>query len=128
VTQRLPLAAGAAVRRDASAIGCRAAAPLRSASAAWRWLGAGVTAGAEDCLDEKSRVSASRYAAVHMGCDRRAAQCSSWMRIRLPAGSRKAQSRIPYGCSVGSWTTSALPACSRSKVPSRSLVARRIQP
>jgi hypothetical protein len=29
------------------------------------------------------------------------------MRIRLPAGSRKAQSRTPYGCSVGSWTTSA---------------------
>jgi hypothetical protein len=28
------------------------------------------------------------------------------MRIRLPAGSRKAQSRTPYGCSVGSWTTS----------------------
>ena len=28
------------------------------------------------------------------------------MRIRLPAGSQKAQSRTPYGCSVGSWTTS----------------------
>jgi hypothetical protein len=28
----------------------------------------------------------------------------------------------------GSWTTSALLACTRSKVPSRSLVARRIQP
>jgi Enoyl-(Acyl carrier protein) reductase len=59
---------------------------------------------------------------------RRAAQCTSWMRTRLPAGSRKAQSRIPYGCSTGSWTTSASLACSRSKVPSRSLVARRIQP
>jgi hypothetical protein len=35
------------------------------------------------------------------------AQRSSWMRIRLPAGSRKAQSRIPYGWSTGSWTTSA---------------------
>ena len=35
------------------------------------------------------------------------------MRIRLPAGSRKAQSRTPYGCSVGSWTTSAPPACTR---------------
>ena len=54
----------------------------------------------------------------------RTAQRSSWMRIRLPAGSRKAQSRTPYGCSVGSWTTSASLACSRSKVPSRSLVAR----
>ena len=52
------------------------------------------------------------------------AQRSSWMRIRLPAGSRKAQSRTPYGCSVGSWTTSASPACSRSNVPSRSVVAR----
>ena len=41
------------------------------------------------------------------GCGRRTAQGSSWMRIRLPAGSRKAQSRIPYGCWVGSWTTSA---------------------
>ena len=57
---------------------------------------------------------------------RRMAQRSSWMRIRLPAGSRKAQSRTPYGCSVGSWTTSASLACSRSKVPSRSVVARRM--
>ena len=56
--------------------------------------------------------------------DRRTAQRSSWMRIRLPAGSRMAQSRTPYGCSVGSWTTSASLACSRSKVPSRSVVAR----
>jgi len=62
------------------------------------------------------------------GCDCRTAQRRSWMRIRLPAGSRKAQSRTPYGCSVGSWTTSASLARSRSKVPSRSLVARRIQP
>ena len=46
------------------------------------------------------------------------------MRIRFPAGSRKAQSRIPYGWSTGSWTTSASPACRRSKVPSRSVVAR----
>ena len=30
----------------------------------------------------------------------------------LPAGSRKAQSRTPYGWSVGSWTTSASPASS----------------
>lgn len=52
------------------------------------------------------------------------AQRSSFMRTRLPAGSRKAQSRTPYGCSVGSWTTSAPPACSRAKVPSRSAVAR----
>jgi len=58
------------------------------------------------------------------GYDRRMAQRSSWMRIMLPAGSRKAQSRTPYGCSVGSWTTSASLACSRSKVPSRSTVAR----
>ena len=29
------------------------------------------------------------------GCDRRTVQRSSWMRIRLPAGSRKAQSRRP---------------------------------
>lgn len=36
------------------------------------------------------------------GCDRRMAQRSSWMRTRLPAGSRTAQSRTPYGCSVGS--------------------------
>src|SRR5579859_3911354 len=46
------------------------------------------------------------------------------MRTMLPAGSWKAQSRMPYGCSVGSWTASAPLACSRSKVPSRSLVAR----
>jgi hypothetical protein len=56
------------------------------------------------------------------------AQRSSWMRTRLPAGSRKAQSRTPYGCSVGSWTTSASLACTFSKVPSRSEVANRIQP
>ena len=37
-----------------------------------------------------------------------------------------AQSRTPYGWSVGSWTTSASPACSRSNVPSRSSVARRM--
>jgi hypothetical protein len=52
----------------------------------------------------------------------------SLMRIRLPAGSRKAQSRTPYGCSVGSWTTSASVAATFSKVPLRSLVASRIQP
>ena len=56
--------------------------------------------------------------------ERRSAQRSSWMRIRLPAGSRMAQSRTPHGWSVGSWTMSASPACSRSNVPSRSLVAR----
>ena len=53
------------------------------------------------------------------------AQRCSWMRRRLPAGSRTAQSRTPYGCSVGSWTISASLAWSRSKVPSRSAVARR---
>ena len=52
-------------------------------------------------------------------------QRSCWRRIRLPAGSRRAQSRTPYGWSIGSWTISAPLACSRSKVPSRSLVARR---
>jgi hypothetical protein len=66
---------------------------------------------------------------LDLRCDRRTAQRCSWMRIRLPAGSRKAQSRTPYGCSIGSCTTSAASlACSRSKVPSRSFVARRIQP
>src|SRR5918995_1360875 len=58
------------------------------------------------------------------GCDRRTAQRNSWMRTMLPAGSRTAQSRTPYGCSVGSWTTSASLACSRAKAPSRSAVAR----
>ena len=101
---------------------------FRPASATWRWLCAGVGTGPDDALDERSRVSASRYASVHMAADCPAGQRSSWMRTRLPAGSRKAQSRTPYGCSVGSWTTSASPACSRSKVPSRSVVARRIQP
>ena len=42
------------------------------------------------------------------------------MRIRLPAGSRTAQSRTPHGWSVGSWTMSASRACSRSNVASRS--------
>jgi len=118
----------------------RPAAPSRSAWAAWRRLGAGAgagagadaeaeaEAGADDALAEKSWISASRYASVQSMAHHPAAQRSSWMRTRLPAGSRKAQSRIPYGCSVGSWTTSASPACSRSNVPSRSLVARRIQP
>src|SRR5437870_8037082 len=44
-------------------------------------------------------------------------QRSSWMRIRLPAGSRTAQSRTPYGWSEGSWTTSTSPACTHSNVP-----------
>ncbi len=52
------------------------------------------------------------------------AQLSSLIRIRVPAGSRKAQSRTPYGCSAGSWTTSAPLACSRANAPSRSAVAR----
>jgi len=38
--------------------------PSRPASAAWRWLGAGVEVGADDAVDERSRVSASRYASV----------------------------------------------------------------
>jgi hypothetical protein len=99
---------------------CDAACPRRVRG----WFGDGVAAGADDAVDERSRVSAARYAPVHMA----AVQRSSWTRTRLPAGSRKAQSRTPYGCSTGSWTTSASPARSRSKVPSRSLVARRIQP
>jgi hypothetical protein len=37
------------------------------------------------------------------------------MRIRFPAGSRTAQSRTPYGCSVDSWTTSAPLVRTRSK-------------
>jgi hypothetical protein len=48
------------------------------------------------------------------------AQRTSMLRIRLSAGSRKAQSRTPYGCSIGSWTTSAtLPAggCRTIDVP-----------
>lgn len=69
-----------------------------------------------------------RDAGRHGRIDDRTAQRISWMRIRLPAGSRKAQSRMPYGCSVGSCTTSASPACTFSKVPSRSRVASRIQP
>ena len=40
----------------------------RPASPAWRWLDAdaGAGAGAGAAVDEKSRVSASRYASVHM--------------------------------------------------------------
>ena len=54
-----------------------------------------------------------------------AGQLGSWlMRIMLPVGSRKAQSRTPQGWSIGSWTTSAPLACSRSNVPSRSSVAK----
>jgi Single-strand binding protein family len=78
-------------------------------------------------LDDRMRdlVSAPHGAVcAGYGFGRRMAQRSSWMRSRLPAGSRKAQSRTPYGCSVGSWTTSASPDCSRSKVPSRSSVDR----
>ncbi len=64
----------------------------------------------------------------HGRIDTRTAQRTSWMRTRLPAGSRNAQSRTPYGCSVGSWTTSVSPACTFSNVASRSGVASRIQP
>ena len=65
-----------------------------------------------DGIDESKRMR-DLVSALHgsvsagYGCDRRMAQRSSLMRIRLPAGSRKAQSRIPYGCMLGSWTTSA---------------------
>ena len=48
------------------------------------WLSA--ACGAGDCV--------SVFVAM---LDRQRAQRSSWMRIRLPAGSRKAQSRTPYG-------------------------------
>jgi hypothetical protein len=51
-------------------------------------------------------------------------QRASLMRTRLPAGSRRAQSRTPYGWSAGSWTTSAPLACSCANMPSRSSVAR----
>ncbi len=40
--------------------------PSRPASVAWRWLGADVEAGGDDDGDERSRISASRYASVHM--------------------------------------------------------------
>ena len=52
------------------------------------------------------------------------AQRTSKMRIMLPAGSRKAQSRTPHGWSVGSCTTSASVACSLPNVASTSGVAR----
>ena len=55
-------------------------------------------------------------------------QRTSLIRTMFPAGSRTAQSRMPYGCSVGSWTTSTSPAWSRSKVASRSGVARTMMP
>jgi len=54
----------------------------------------------------------------------REAQRTSKMRIMLPAGSRKAQSRMPHGWSVGSCTTSASVACSLPNVASTSGVAR----
>ena len=73
----------------------------------------------------RRRVSRRARAGPRSG---RLTQPTAWMRIMLPAGSRKAQSRIPYGWSVGSWTTSAPLACTRSKVPSRSVEANRIQP
>jgi hypothetical protein len=80
----------------------------------------------QSCLDQGSGPGPHGAVGAGHGCGRRTAQRSSWMRTRLPAGSRKAQSRTPYGCSVGSWTTSASLACSRSKVPSRSAVASRM--
>ena len=47
--------------------------------------------------------------------DRLQRQLTSKMRIMLPAGSRNAQSRMPHGWSVGSWTTSASrPAAART--------------
>jgi hypothetical protein len=52
-------------------------------------------------------------------------QLAAWMRMRLPAGSRTAKSRTPQSWSIGSCTTSALAASTRSNVPSRSSVARR---
>ncbi len=79
---------------------------------------------AEGMLFPKHLLAPNEARPLDLRCDRRTAHRSSWMRIRLPAGSRTAQSRTPYGCSVGSWTTSASLACSRSKVPSRSAVAR----
>lgn len=75
------------------------------------------------CQPRTVRASVQFITAITGG-----AQRLPWMRIRFPAGSRKAQSRIPYGWSVGSWTTSASRARTRSNVPSRSAVARTIQP
>jgi N-acetylglutamate synthase-like GNAT family acetyltransferase len=46
------------------------------------------------------------------------------MRTRLPDGSRTAQSLVPHGCSVGSWTTSAPEARTFSKTRSRSSVLK----
>ena len=46
--------------------GSRPATPSRPASVAWRWPGAGVEAAAEDAVEERSRVSASRYASGHI--------------------------------------------------------------
>lgn len=45
-------------------------------------------------------------------------------RSMLPAGSRKAQSRTPYGWSIGSWSTSPPAARIRSNVASQSSVAK----
>ncbi len=64
------------------------------------------------------RVSRSRGSVIPKD------QRSSLMRSRLPVGSRKAQSRTPYGCSVGSWSTSAPLSTNRLNSPSRSWVAR----
>ena len=44
----------------------RPSTPSWPASAACRWLGASVEVGADDAVDERSRISASRYASVHM--------------------------------------------------------------
>jgi hypothetical protein len=79
---------------------------------------------APEVMKRATIATADRRTSLPTGSEDGSAQPSSWMRIRLPAGSRKAQSRTPYGCSVGSWTTSASLAWSRSKVPSRSVVAR----
>ena len=52
-------------------------------------------------------------------------QPSGWLkRSMLPAGSRKAQSRTPYGMSIGSCSTSAPAARMRSKVASTSSVLK----
>src|SRR5207248_1518705 len=49
----------------------------------------------------------------------------AWVkRTMLPAGSRNAQSRTPYGWSIGSWSTSPPPARMCSNVASQSGVVK----
>jgi hypothetical protein len=117
-----PLHATATATRPPATPPC----PWSAAAPKKRWRNGGneerVQVGPADLRSPK-RMSPTTTARKPRG----PAQLTSWMRIRLPAGSRTAQSRTPYGCSVGSWTTSpTLLACNRSNAPSRSLVASRM--